>query len=152
MQPLLQTLHADLQAFERRRLEHVIHRRMLERRDREVVVRGDEDEERFGLVVGPLVSDDLGDFQACLARHLDVQEHHIGRQGLGQLDRLQAIVGDAHDLQLGPGFVQQALQCSRQHRFVFGNHAAPRAHDGILTTARTPHGDRACRDRDARKP
>ena len=56
------------------RLEQVVERADLERLERVLIVRGDEDDERH-----PLAADRLDDLEAVHLRHLDVEEHEVRR-------------------------------------------------------------------------
>ncbi len=112
--------HGFLQTLGAHRFEQVVQRRMLEGGHRILVVGADEHDMRWLRGAGQA----FGQAKSRQAGHLDVEEHHIGRVGVGQTQRVEPVGGFGDDAQFGPGARQQRLQIVRQVRFVVGDQGA----------------------------
>ena len=107
----------------RDRLQQVVDRAFLERRDRILVVRGDEHD------VGA-VADRTRDLEAGHAGHADVEERDVGRPRIERGDGIAAVASLDRDRKLRPGFGEAALQLLAQQRLVFGDQR--RGHQGAI--------------------
>jgi hypothetical protein len=76
------------------RFQQIVDRVDLERFDGVLVVGGDEDDLRRGVPVEQAARD----LEAGQARHLHVEEHHVGLQPLNRRQRFDAVPGVADDL------------------------------------------------------
>ena len=81
--------------FGHRRLQQVVDRAFVERRDRVVVVSGDEHDVAAARELA-------GDVEAGEHRHPDVEEGDVGALFGGERERLLAVARFADDFELGP--------------------------------------------------
>jgi len=116
------------------RLEQVIGGGGLERRQRVLVVSGDEDH--------PAAARRLRHLQPVQARHADVEKGEIRLQPLQRQQRLHAVRRAGGDGEFRPQPVQALRQVLRQQRFVVGNQGGGhvQASTGRVSSATTPRG------------
>jgi hypothetical protein len=82
-----------------------------------LVVRGDEHDVRCLRIA----AQSLGKREAGQARHLDVEEHDVGRQFIDQAQGIEPVGSLADDAQCRPGERKLRLQVSAQMGFVVGD-------------------------------
>ena len=120
-QPLLHARHGREQARRRHRLQHVVDCALVEGGDRVLVIGGDEDD-----MTAPASL--ARNFQPGRARHLDVEEHHVGAMLVEQAQRLHAVGRLADDRQFRPELAELFDKLVAQCRFVFSDDCGRVAH------------------------
>jgi hypothetical protein len=127
----LQRFHQPLAAD---RLDQVIHRARLEGGERVLVVRGAEHHRGRGIETAQV----MRGFESVEQRHRDVEQHHVGAFGIGDLAGFAAIGGFADDF-VPADVVEQVAQALARQRFVIGDQDAhlspPRTACRATTTA-----------------
>jgi hypothetical protein len=153
----LNALDGHLQALALGRLQHVVDDALFEGLDRVLVVGGDEDDLAAGPAVrrvagGPAArfgDRQLGDrarrLDAAHAGHPDVEEDEVRVQLLGQLDRLDAVLRLADDLEIGPDLAEARPQLVAQQAFVVGDDGARGAGESGMDGGRSGAGRSARR-------
>src|SRR6185312_11170568 len=96
------------------RLQQVVDRTFLERRDRVFVVRGDEHDVQAA-------AERARDVEAVAPGHADVKECDVGLVRACEQQRLVTVRRRADDAELGPRLAEPRLQLRGQHRLVFGD-------------------------------
>src|SRR5207244_5650305 len=91
--------------------------------------------------------------------HLDIEKTDVSLPGLEETDGLAAVTRLGHDIELGPGLRELALQGVAKQRLVVGNqccrareHQFPSAGAGRSSWAQTPRGSCAVTRRCAARP
>src|SRR5258706_936824 len=146
-----QALDASRQALGGHGLQQVVDGREIEGFERELVVGGDENDRRGGLVLPEPVGELRGDLEPGEARHADVEKCDPRPRALDQPHRLEPVGGDARDPQLRPRTREGARQLLREQRFVLGDDR-DRAHSGIRRVAVAPPCELLSRESEAAGP
>src|SRR5688500_14089889 len=111
---LLEPRHRGGEARRRHGLQHVVGRAVLERRDGVLVVRGDEHD----MAASARLARDL---EADHARHLDVEEQHLGRMRLQRMQCGDAVAYLRRNLELGPERAEELGELLSQQRLVLSD-------------------------------
>jgi len=115
-EPAADATHRLLEAFLAHGLHEVVHRLHVERVERELLVRGEEDGERKRCASPLGARAEHGEPVAL--RHLDVEEDEIGGERLQRSDRRRTIATFSHDLHVGVHRQQLAHATARQRLVV----------------------------------
>jgi hypothetical protein len=103
------------------RLEDVVHRAVLKRLDRVLVIGGDEHHLGCHRILGVCpVDDGPCGVNAVQGRHADVEEHHIGPALLDRLQRFLTVARQRLDAQLRPDLLQGQHQLFAHQALVIG--------------------------------